>query len=211
MTGLPTATNGDASQNRTSLSLLDRARGRDEEAWRRLVSLYQPLVLFWCRRSGFGNEDAHDVAQEVFAAVSRRLADFRRDNESGTFRGWLRVITVNKIRDHARRHADEAAGAGGSTARLQIEQIAGPESADDAEAQGEIARLFQRALDFVKVEFEPKTWSAFWGMALDGRTAPELAADLEMTVGAVRQAKYKVMRRLREELGDVMEWPGPRS
>lgn len=211
MTGLPTASDGDASQNRTSLSLLDRARGRDEEAWRRLVALYQPLVLFWCRRSGFSNEDAHDVAQEVFAAVSRRLADFRRDNAGGTFRGWLRVITINKIRDHARRHEDEAAGAGGSTARLQIEQVAGPESADDAEAQVEIARLFQRALDYVKVEFEPKTWSAFWGMALDSRTAAELATELGMTAGAVRQAKYKVMQRLREELGDVLEWPGPRT
>ena len=32
----------------TSLTLLERVRGRDPAAWGRLVYLYRPLVLDWC-------------------------------------------------------------------------------------------------------------------------------------------------------------------
>src|SRR2546421_498298 len=38
------------AENRpTSLTLLERARGRDADAWARLVGLYAPLVDAWCR------------------------------------------------------------------------------------------------------------------------------------------------------------------
>jgi hypothetical protein len=74
-----------------------RARARDASAWERLIALYEPLVCHWCRRAGLQEADAADVRQEVFLAVSRGLADFRRDGGAGTFRGWLRVITRNKV------------------------------------------------------------------------------------------------------------------
>ena len=35
------------SGQKTPLSLLERARTNDADAWRRLVELYRPLVLFW--------------------------------------------------------------------------------------------------------------------------------------------------------------------
>ena len=39
-----------ASHGSTSRSLLIRARANDAEAWDRLVALYAPLVMHWCRR-----------------------------------------------------------------------------------------------------------------------------------------------------------------
>ena len=40
-----------SSSTATRRSLLDRARAREAAAWDRLVSLYAPLVLAWCRRA----------------------------------------------------------------------------------------------------------------------------------------------------------------
>jgi len=34
-------------QGATSLSMLERARGSDSDAWRRIVELYSPLIFFW--------------------------------------------------------------------------------------------------------------------------------------------------------------------
>lgn len=195
----------------TSLSLLDRARGRDAAAWQRLVALYSPLVASWCRRSGLKAEDASDLVQDVFASVSGRLSVFQRDGTGGTFRGWLRVITRNKISDHFRRRSEEPDAAGGSTARMRLEQIAGPDFDDSEADQDEVAGVFSRALESVRNEFEQKTWQAFWLTAVENRPPVDVAASLEMTAGAVRQAKYKILRRLRAELGDVLEWPESRS
>jgi RNA polymerase sigma-70 factor (ECF subfamily) len=81
----------------TPLSLLQRARGKDEQAWRRLVELYRPLVLFWCSRGGVAAGDAEDVAQEVLVCMARDLDGFKRDRPGDTFRGWLRVVTRNQV------------------------------------------------------------------------------------------------------------------
>src|SRR5206468_3818201 len=48
--GVPadSADGGGAAGQTTPLSLLQRVRGNDPEAWGRLVQLYRPLLLFWC-------------------------------------------------------------------------------------------------------------------------------------------------------------------
>src|SRR5262245_30817720 len=60
----------------TPLSLLERARTNNPDAWQRVFQLYRPLVLCWCSRYGVNATDAEDVAQEVFAAASGGLERF---------------------------------------------------------------------------------------------------------------------------------------
>src|SRR5262249_61199699 len=91
-------------QGGTSLTLLERLRANEPDAWRTLVHLYSPLVYYWCARARVLGADADDVVQEVFQAVATHIADFRRDRKGDTFHGWLRVITKNMIRLHFRRH-----------------------------------------------------------------------------------------------------------
>ncbi|HJT78637.1 MAG TPA: sigma-70 family RNA polymerase sigma factor [Gemmataceae bacterium] len=189
----------------TSRSLLDRARADDAAAWDRLVGLYAPLVLHWCRRWGLREEDAADVFQEVFQAVATHLAGFRKEAPGDTFRGWLRTITHNKVRDHFRRRGREPGGVGGSEAQRRLAQIPAPpeeESADDERAE---QGLFHRALELIRGEFEERTWQAFWRTAVEGGAAHDVAAELGMSPGAVRVAKSRVLQRLREELGDLQE------
>jgi len=72
-----------------ALSLLLRLKTQDPEAWRRLLALYGPVFEEWCRRAGLQAEDVTDVAQEVFQAVARNLAHFRRERPGDTVRGCL--------------------------------------------------------------------------------------------------------------------------
>ena len=51
------------SEQSTSLSLLERARRRDPQAWDRLLHLYRPLVLFWCRRARLHGPDVKKSAR----------------------------------------------------------------------------------------------------------------------------------------------------
>jgi len=58
-------------------------------------------------------------------------------------------------------------------------------------------------LDVLRGEFEDRTWQAFWLTAVQGKPAQEVAAELGLAPGTVRQAKYKILKRLREELDEA--------
>lgn len=192
------------SSTGTARSLLDRARERDPAAWERMVTLYAPLVLRWCRGWGLREDDAADVFQEVFQSVARHLAVFRRDRSGDTFRGWLRTITRNKVNDYFRKRDREPTGVGGSEACEMLAQLPQELPLEEEKAGEAESELLHRALEMIRGEFEARTWQAFWQTAVEGRAAADVAADLAMTPGAVRVAKSRVLHRLRTDLGDLL-------
>ncbi len=186
----------------TSPTLLERARARDQEAWRRLLYLYTPLLDFWCRRWGVQGSDADDVRQEVFQAVAAGLDGFRRDRPGDTFRGWLRGITHHKLLDLCRRRRAQPAAQGGTDAHRRLLDV--PESPPPDEPEEQLGDLYRRALELVRGEFEERTWQAFWRTAVDGQAPGDVAADMGVTPAAVRKAKSRVLHRLRREVGDLL-------
>lgn len=188
----------------TSLTLLDRATEGDALAWQRLVLLYTPLVHWWCRRFGvYRPEDVEDVTQDVFGTVASRIGRFTRGSV-GSFRSWLYTICRHKAGDHFRQTRFQPTGTGDSSARAQLEAL--PEAADDAGESDEVSEriiLVRRAIELVRQEFEPETWTAAWRAAVEGQAPADIAAALGMTVGAVYTAKSRVLKRLRDLLGDV--------
>jgi RNA polymerase sigma-70 factor (ECF subfamily) len=199
--------------NSTSRSLIASAQDNDARAWRRLVELYQPLVVCWCRWQRVPEQDIHDVFQDVLQAVSINLHKFRNDRPQDTFRGWLRIITRNKINDYFRR-ADSVVASGGTEAQMRLAQIgaaADPCLEESEEPSRQMANeeqqatslVYERALEVVRSSFEERTWQAFWGVVVDGRPTRDVAEELHMQPGAVRVAKCRVLNRLRKELGEL--------
>jgi RNA polymerase sigma-70 factor, ECF subfamily len=62
--------------------------------------------------------------------------------------------------------------------------------------------LLQSAVAILEPEFDPKTWRAFWDLTVKGRPTKDIGLELDMTVNAVRQAKFRVARKLRQLLDD---------
>jgi DNA-directed RNA polymerase specialized sigma24 family protein len=65
------------------------------------------------------------------------------------------------------------------------------------DATGSVAH---RALELVRAEFEERTFQAFLRVTVGGQRPAEVADDLGISVGAVCTAKWRVLRRLREEV-----------
>jgi RNA polymerase sigma-70 factor (ECF subfamily) len=196
---MPPASEPGSSLGSTSTSLLERVKTQDQEAWRRLVRLYGPLVDYWIRRSSVQAADAEDIFQETFRAVARSIGTFHKDQAHGSFRRWLRSITRSKLIDHHRRLGHEPQGIGGSDVQLQWQELAEDAESDAGEAQ-EIDTLRLRALELVRAEFEDRTWQMFWRVAVEGHEVKDVARDLGVTTSAVRLAKSRVLRRLREQM-----------
>ena len=190
----------------TSRSPIVRVKHKARDAWERRVTLYAPLVYYWCQKLDVSPDDAPDIVQEVFKSVAQRIEDFRKDRPQDTFRGWLRVITRHKAIDHYRRAGKQATAAGGTEAQHRLAEVPAPEfEEDDSDDRTTHNMLFHQALSLIRDNFQPQTWQAFWCVVVDDRTPADVAQELNMSTGAVRVAKCRVLQRLRQELGEFLE------
>lgn len=184
----------------TQPSLLQRLRRPEEHAaWERFVQLYTPLLFHWARNAGLAHHQAADLVQDVLLVLVQKLPEF--DYQPGkSFRGWLRTVTLNKWREGCRRRKEVIAGEG--------EALPEPVAPDGAEvfAEAEYRRhLSGRALRLMQQEFEPATWKACWECVVNERPPAEVAAELGLSVDQVYGAKYRVLRRLRQELEGLLD------
>jgi RNA polymerase sigma-70 factor, ECF subfamily len=190
----------------TSTSLLAKVRARDPEAWERLVAAYGPLVYRWCRQAGLQAEDAADVLQETFRSALTGIDGFHKTRPTDSFRAWLRTVTRTRVADHFRRAATQPQATGGDSAQRRLAEVPEP-LFDESVFDAPVDRLLviRRLLDVLQTEFNPATWQAFWRVTVANEATDSVARALNLSVPAVRQANYRVRRRLREELGDLGE------
>jgi RNA polymerase sigma-70 factor (ECF subfamily) len=190
----------------TSVTLLERLRSHsDTTSWQRLMDLYEPLIQGWLRKQGLQPSDADDLAQEVLVVLVRELPHFKHQRP-GAFRAWLRIITINRLRDFCRARQNRPAATGDSGMLRRLDQLEDPHS--------ELSRLWeqehdqyivQRALELIEPEFSPTTWRAFWRVTRDGLDADAVAAELGVTTNAVFIAKSRVLKRLRNEVEGLID------
>jgi RNA polymerase sigma-70 factor (ECF subfamily) len=195
------------SLDATSSSLLQRVKQHEAAAWDRMVHLYSPLIYDWCRQQGLQPADAADISQEVFRAVARTVARFRRERPGDSFRGWLWTVTRNKIRDffRAKGHQEEVIGETGMFQHLNQIPECEPDLASDSTPSEITNNPVGRAIELMRAEFEERTWQAFWRVTVDQCLTADVAEELGISVNAVRKAKSRVLRRMREEFGDLLE------
>jgi RNA polymerase sigma-70 factor (ECF subfamily) len=192
------------SSSSSSFSLVDGLQTGSSEAWTRMVDLYAPLVRSWCNYAGVAEHRIPDILQEVFLAVHRSVAQFQPRDATAGFRGWIWMITKNKIRDHFRAVGGQPSATGGSSALNHLYHLADPVLSDDAPSEpSDTTSLLRRAMEMVRVDFQRTTWDAFWRATVLGQPTDVIARELNVSTAAVRQAKSRVLRRLRQQLGDL--------
>ena len=143
--------------------------------------------------------DAADLVQDVFALLVKKMPEFCYQ-PGGSFRAWLRTVTLNKLRDWRRKNASNGA--------IPLDAL--PELAADDPAEQFWETEYQRhllrgAMDLIRPEFEPRTWAACSAFVFGGMSAAAVAAEHGMTENAVYIAKCRVVRRVREELAGLLD------
>lgn len=190
----------------TSVSLLERLAGApDEDDWRRLVGLYQPLLRAWLARAGVPAVDADDLTQDVLLVVFREVSGFTRRGQ-GAFRAWLRGILANRIRDYFRKRQHRPTATGDSDFAERLHELESPESAlsalwDREHDEHVVATLLRQ----VAPHFTGPTWQAFRRHVLEGAPAASVAEELGLSLNSVLLAKSRVLKRLRQELGGLID------
>jgi RNA polymerase sigma-70 factor, ECF subfamily len=186
----------------TRISLLEDVReAENSTAWREFVDRYTPLVYGYCRQRKLQESDARDVTQNVFFAVSRAMETFEYDCNRGRFRSWLGTITCREIRRYL-----------SWVNRLWNEDheapLPGSERHRDLESEWESAfmtHLFHAALRKVRPAFPAEIWEAFERTWLRDEAPGDVAQQLQHSTAWVYKAKFRVLKRLREEVAMLAE------
>ncbi len=184
-----------------------RARLKQPAAWEELVELYGPLVAHWCTRCGLDSHASADCVQEVFAAVARSFGRFEAFKSSGAFRSWLWTIASNKIKDAVRAAKLQPPAMGGSSALQRLTELPDTTAVPDEDPSDaiELNRLIARGLEQVRNEFETRTWEIFHRSVVDQLPTDLVAKEFSVSAATVRQTRSRVLRRLRLQLGDIVD------
>jgi RNA polymerase sigma-70 factor (ECF subfamily) len=193
------------SFDHTSTSLILRAKHGDQDAWRRLLKLYYPLVIHWCRNAAVPDADRPDVAQETLLTVDRKIDEFRHSHQTGSFRSWLKKITLYKAMEYRSRCKQELSARGGSDNHDLLVQIPNGQNAGSSitTENDERSIIRRAALELTRSEFEQTTWEAAWRVVVEDRSPEEVASELRISRNAVYIAKSRVLTRIREVLADL--------
>ena len=190
--------------NTTSESLLFRLQDSpdgdiDQNAWEKFVQLYTPLMFHWARKVGLQQSDAADLVQDVLSIVFRRLPGFQYD-AAGSFRGWLRTVTLNKFREKKRKRVTDVSIASNSV----LEQIASLKSAESTWDLDYGRMLLQQTMEQMEPDFHPGTWQALRAVMAEGMTVDQAAETTGVSIWTIYSAKARLMKRLREELKGLL-------
>ena len=178
---------------RASIFLRLKADGSiDRElGWQEFAQKYSRVIAGFARNAGLPAQEADDVLQDVLLGFFRVSEAFEYDPDRGRFRGYLKRVTLNAIRARHRRKRPS----------VGIEDHAEPSMPEDTDDQWDrqwTEQLLTRAMTEVRGEVEEKTWRAFELYGIRGTPASAAAQETGMSEAAIRHAKMRITKRLRE-------------
>jgi RNA polymerase sigma-70 factor (ECF subfamily) len=192
----PPAEPKDPYQTRATLLLRLRADGTLDRqlGWNEFSAMYGPVIAGFARNAGARPQEVDDILQEVMLGFFRHSRVFEYDPAKGRFRGYLKRITLNAIRDRHRRKRPV---------------VGLPEHFDPPERESELSaawdrewtqHLLRRAMERVRTTVQPRTLEAFERYGMHGEPIATVAAGLGMSEAAIRHAKMRVLDQLRGEI-----------
>lgn len=185
------------------LPLIAGALRGDQSAFRRLVLKYGDRMLAFCRSRTASDEDAADMAQDVFVRAFRSLPRFRL---GASFPAWLFAIAANRARTGwARRAAERARFESWARAAAAEDRLA--ESRTDP-AEEAWRRAEASALRDLVGRLPSGLRSAVELYYLAELDAGQTAEALGIGVEAVKSRLFRARKRMRAEL-EGRNGPGP--
>ena len=185
------------------MGLLFRATSNDPYAWEKIVRVYSRLVDYWCTKFGVRGHDLKDVRQEVFLRLSRSIARFKKRNDQGSFRGFLRTITRNYIISEYRKQL--TVGTGGNNAFELIHQIPDETELTEAQVSHEKAILYQRIMELISGQFSVIHIRIFQEYVINQRPAADIADEMKTTPNVVYQVRSRILNYIRTQFGEILE------
>ncbi|MBN2563978.1 MAG: sigma-70 family RNA polymerase sigma factor [Phycisphaerae bacterium] len=182
-------------------SLLVRIKDRrDQAAWREFDAIYRPMLYRFATARGLDHARAEDVVQQCMVVINHHINSFDYDPEKGRFKGWLRIMVNNRIRNLIRDRHDQVAESKDFKRDQRREQS--PEEIFDKLWMEE---HLDYCLRLVRCEVKESTFKAFQLHVIEERPVEEVGKELNMTTNQVYRIKWRVTQKLSEKMKELLE------
>lgn len=179
----------------TDADLLLAVREGDREAMETLLVRHAPAVLRFARSMCDDPIEADDVAQETLITAARAVGELRAD---AALSSWLYAVTRSYCTKARRRKK----GAPTRTVPvLEALDAASERQGPEEEAAG---KELAAALDLAIHRLDPKMREVVLLRDVEGLTAPEVAAVLDLQVATVKTRLHRGRVELRNRLTPVL-------
>lgn len=187
-----------AAEDLDDQELVNRARGRDEQAIRVITRRYNRRLFRLARSILRDDTEAEDVVQEAYTRAFTGLDLFRGDASFGT---WITRIAMNEAlgRLRRRRPAVDWETYGENRSQAEIINFPGATLANDPErlmAQSEIRVVLERAIDDLPDAFR----SVFVARIVEGMSVEETADLFGLRTETVKTRLHRARNLLRDAL-----------
>jgi RNA polymerase sigma-70 factor (ECF subfamily) len=189
----------------TRASLLERlGNWYDHQSWEEFRNLYSGLIRRTARRAGLTEAEVQDIEQETLVRVAKNIRGF--DPAGGNFKGWLlnqvRWRVATHFRDQAPqeklRHHLSREGENDRTATE--ERVPDPGNLNQIWEEEWHKTLLERAVAQLCRRCNPKHAQILDLCVLQGKSAPEVARALEISVMTVYLVRTRLGRQLKREV-----------
>lgn len=162
--------------------LLRRGMRGDGTAYAAFLSEITPVIRGIVRARTGGAEDGEDIVQEVLLAVHSKRHTWREDEPVTP---WLYAIARYKAADAGRRRGRQGTS-------VQIDDLAEvlPDETGETTAVRDLAVLLDRLDD--------RAARIVRAVGVEGKSAAEVGAEMDMKEGAVRVAYHRALTRLKD-------------
>jgi RNA polymerase sigma-70 factor (ECF subfamily) len=173
------------------LSLLERIREGDREAFVTVVRLYQQKVFVMAFSILRNKEDALDAVQETFLRLYQKSGTFRPGHN---FQGWLLEIAKNISIDYYRKHREKRQAWEISRPVDEIPVAVKDQSADsrDSDLRSAFSCCVEKLAAKQKMVFVMRHYNEL--------QFNEISDALQISVGTVKSLHFKAVRNLRKWL-----------
>jgi RNA polymerase sigma-70 factor (ECF subfamily) len=181
----------------SDVSLVDRAKAGDTEAFRVLVERHTRSVFRLAFRLTGNEHDADEVVQDAMIKAYRQLHRFESRASFGT---WLYRIAsncaVDLLRSRPRGFESLDAGAG-DEAPAPVEATDAKPSADRLVLSGQIQRRIQDTL----ARLSDRERTAFVLRHIEGLSIEDISRQLNLKTNATKHSIFRAVRKMRLALG----------
>lgn len=184
----------------TRASLLLRIRDRrNADAWREFDAIYRPLLSKYARLRGLDEAECDDIVQHCMAAVHAHIDSFDYDPSRGRFKGWLRTLVNNRVRNLFRDRREQLAQSK-DFRRVQERE----ETPDEAFEKIWLEEHLRHCLHSVCAEVEEATFIAYRRLVLEGWPVARVCDEMQMTQNQVYKIKWRVTQKLDEKMRAIL-------